>query len=151
MLISIKMSDIKVIQGEIFKDHRGVITSMNDLSFAGIERFYVIKQDDPTIARGWHGHQFEKKWFYCLKGSFKMAFVKIDNWEKPSKDLVPEVFYISDQKSEIICVPEGYANCLQSTSDEAQLLVFSGKTYPECLEDSWRYEVDYWGAWDTLL
>ena len=144
------MSDIKVIQGEFFEDHRGIITSMNHLSFEAIERFYVIKHDNTQVVRGWHAHQFEKKWFYCLKGAFKMAFVKIDNWEQPSKDLVPEVFHLSEDESKIICVTEGYANCLQALSDDAQLLVFSGKTYPECLSDSWRYEVNYWGEWNDL-
>ena len=141
------MSDIKVLQGEFFQDHRGIITSMNNLSFEEIERFYVIKHDNTQVVRGWHAHQFEKKWFYCLKGAFKMAFVKIDNWEQPSKDLVPEVFHLSEDESKIICVPEGYANCLQALTDDAQLLVFSGKTYPECLSDSWRYEANYWGKW----
>lgn len=144
------MSEIKVLEGEFFKDHRGIITSMNNLSFEGIERFYVIKHDTKDVIRGWHAHQFEKKWFYCLKGGFKMGFVKVDNWENPSHDLQPEVHYISEDKSEIICVPEGYANCLQATTDEAELLIFSGKTYPECLSDSWRYDVDYWGDWNNL-
>ena len=144
------MSDIKVLKGEFFKDHRGIITSINKLPFKDIERFYVIKHDNTQVIRGWHGHQFEKKWFYCLKGSFKMAFVKIDNWENPSKTLTPQVYYISDRESEILCIPEGYANCLQALSSEAQLLVFSGKTYPECLTDSWRYNVDYWGKWHLL-
>lgn len=144
------MNQIKVINGEFFKDHRGIITSINNLSFEGIERFYIIKHDSRDVIRGWHAHQFEKKWFYCLKGSFKIAFVKIDNWENPSRDLNPEVYHISDQKSEILCIPEGYANCLQAESEEAQLLVFSGKTYAQCISDSCRYEINYWGECKNL-
>lgn len=141
---------IQVIAGEFFEDKRGIITSVNDFLFEGIERFYVIKHDSSQVVRGWHGHQYERKWFYCLKGSFKMAFVKIDNWDNPGRELVPEVYRIDERKSEVICVPEGYANCLQALTEDAQLLVFSGKRYPECLSDSWRYDVDYWGKWDEL-
>lgn len=51
-----------------------------------------------------------KKWFYCIKDSLTGAFVKINNWENPSKDLRPEVFELSEKKSKIIYIPNGYAN-----------------------------------------
>ena len=84
------MSDIKVIDGEIFRDARGQISSLNSLEFEGIERCYFIHHPDISVVRGWHGHQFEKKWFYCVKGSFTLAFVKPDNWENPSTNLEAE-------------------------------------------------------------
>ena len=81
---------IKVIQGEIFKDHRGTIHSMNTFSFEGVERYYFIRNVDTGLVRGWHGHQFERKWFQCVAGSFTMAFVAPDDWEHPSKSLRSE-------------------------------------------------------------
>lgn len=140
------MAEIQVIAGEIFQDHRGVITSMNDFRFEGVERFYFIKQSDASIVRGWHAHQFEKKWFYCVKGSFNLAFVKIDDWDNPSKDLLPERFTLSDQKSETICLPEGYANCIKANEPDSILMVFSGKILSEALLDSWRYDKSMWGG-----
>lgn len=141
---------VELLEGEIYTDYRGRITSMNGLSFEGIERFYMIENKDVNLIRGWHGHQFEKKWFQCLKGSFTMAFVQINNWEAPSRKLKPEFYHISDRLSQIICVPEGYANCLRADEPGSLLLVFSGKRYPECLSDSWRYEPNYWFDWNDI-
>ncbi|MFR9523965.1 MAG: WxcM-like domain-containing protein [Rikenellaceae bacterium] len=141
------MSKIKVIQGEIFNDYRGRISSLNSFDFQGVERFYFIHHPDKTVVRGWHGHQFEKKWFYCVKGSFSLAFVEPDNWENPSADLVPEIFHIDQEDSKIICLPEGYANCIKANVDGSVLMVYSGKKLPEAYEDSWRYDNTMWVDW----
>ena len=141
------MSQIELIEGEIFNDHRGQISSMNNFKFGEVERYYFIHHADPTIIRGWHAHQFEKKWFQCVKGSFTLAFVKIDDWDKPSKDLTPEIFELSELKSEIICLPEGYANCIKAQEKDSILMVFSGKRIPEAYDDSWRYEANTWVDW----
>lgn len=140
------MSEIKVLQGGIFEDHRGKLVHLNDYDLKGANRYYIIKQADPTIIRGWHGHQFEGKWFQCLKGGFNLAFVKVDNWENPSPDLVSEKFHLTENKSELICLPEGYANCIRATEPDSLLLVFSGKRLPEAELDSWRWPVEMWGG-----
>lgn len=140
------MSEIKLIQGEIYQDGRGVISSLNAFDFEGVERFYFIRHPDKSVIRGWHGHQFEKKWFYCVKGSFSLAFVKPDNWDNPSLELVPEIFRLDESDSRIICLPEGYANCIKANADDSILLVLSGKKMPECLEDSWRWRPETWGG-----
>lgn len=144
------MAEIKVVEGEIFTDHRGVIQSANSLDFAEIRRSYTITNADTTVIRGWHGHQDEKKWFWCLRGGFKGAFVEIDNWEEPSRDLKPHFYDLKAERSQVICVPEGYANCFRATEPDSLLMVFSSKTYPECLSDSWRYEPNYWFDWNEI-
>lgn len=144
------MSEIKVVEGELFIDYRGEIMSVNNLDFAEIKRSYVITNTDTEIIRGWHGHQDEKKWFWCVKGSFKGAFVEVDNWKCPSKNLIPHFFELRADHSQVVCVPEGYANCLRATKPDSKLIVFSSKTYPECLSDSWRYEPNYWFDWDEI-
>ena len=141
------MIKIEVIEGEVFNDHRGQISSMNHFMFGEVERYYFIHHPDPAIIRGWHGHQFEKKWFQCIKGSFTLAFVKIDNWEHPSQDLKAEIFEISEAKSQVICLPEGYANCIKAQEQDSVLMVFSGKRVREAYEDSWRYDANNWVDW----
>ena len=141
------MSEIKVIQGEIFTDHRGQISSLNDFRFGEVQRVYFIHQADRQIVRGWHGHQYEKKWFYCVKGSFTLALVKPNDWENPSKDLPAEIFYITEKESKVVCVPEGYANCIKAGKDNSVLMIFSGKTLPEAYSDSWRYDSNLWIDW----
>ncbi len=144
------MSEIKLIQGEIFTDHRGQISSLNSFDFGGVERFYIIHHPDKSVIRGWHGHRFERKWFYCIKGSFTLAFIKPDNWETPSEDLEAEIFTLSAEDSKILCLPEGYANCIKANSDDSSLMVFSGKKLVDALEDSWRYDASMWVDWSEM-
>lgn len=143
------MSEISIIEGEIYIDSRGKISSLNNFLFEDICRLYFIKHDDTSIVRGWHAHQFEKKWFYCVQGSFTLAFVKIDNWETPSLTLEPQIYNLSDKKSQIICLPEGYANCLKASEPNSILLVFSDKEYQAALADSWRYDSSLWVDWSN--
>ncbi len=141
------MSEIKLLDGGIFTDHRGQISYANDLDMSEVARFYVIHHSDTSVIRAWHAHQHEKKWFYVVRGSFTGAFVKIDDWEHPSLDLKPEVFHLSAQKSQVLCVPEGYANGFQAEKPDSILLVFSSKILSEAVHDSWRYDPHWWMTW----
>lgn len=133
-----------VIEGEVFTDHRGVINSLNDFHLEGVRRIYFIHHPDASVVRGWHGHKHERKWFYCVKGDFEVAVVKIDNWENPSPDLRPELFSLSDRESRLVCVPAGYANCLKTSTPGSVMMVLSDVTVPECYDDSWRYPNTMW-------
>lgn len=144
------MSDIKVIEGEIFKDHRGQISSLNSFHFEDIRRAYIIHHPDESIVRGWHAHQNERKWFYCLKGDFSVALIKIDNWESPSKNLIPEIFHLSEERSRLVCVPAGYANCLKTYTPNSIMLVLSDKILEDALKDSWRYDSSMWVDWSKI-
>ena len=141
------MSDIKVLEGEIFRDERGQISSLNNFRFEGVERCYFIHHPDISVVRGWHAHQHEKKWFYCMKGAFTLALVKPDNWESPSPNLPAEIFQLNENHSQIVCVPEGYANCLKASIPGSIMLVFSSKILEEALKDSWRYHKNLWVDW----
>lgn len=142
------MPEIEIIQGGISVDCRGQISHVNSLDMSEIERFYIIHQNDTSVIRAWHAHQHEKKWFYAVKGSFTAAFVKIDHWEKPSLDLVPEIFHLSAEDSRVLCIPEGYANGIKAEEPDSVLMVFSNKILSEALNDSWRYDKDCWMNWD---
>lgn len=144
------MSEIKVIEGEIFQDTRGQISSLNNFFFEGVRRCYLIHHPDPAVIRGWHGHQYEKKWFYCVKGDFTLACVKIDDWEHPSPDLPAEIFKLTESDSRLVCVPEGYANCLKTETAGSVMLVFSGKILSEAVHDSWRYDKSMWVDWTCV-
>ena len=141
------MADVKIIDGEIFRDQRGQISSLNAFRFPGVERFYFIHHPDTSVIRGWHGHQHEKKWFYCVKGAFTIGLVEIDDWDNPSPELKAQKYHLTEQESRIICVPEGYANCIKASIPGSVLLVFSGKTLPEAYSDSWRYDNKLWITW----
>ena len=140
--------DVEEIDGEIFRDERGQISSLNAFRFSGVERFYFIHHPDTSVIRGWHGHQHERKWFYCVQGAFTIGLVKIDNWDNPSKDLKAKKYHLREESSKIICVPEGYANCIKASVSNSILLVFSGKILPDAYSDSWRYDKNLWINWD---
>jgi dTDP-4-dehydrorhamnose 3,5-epimerase-like enzyme len=141
------MSEINIIEGEIFVDERGKINSLNNFTFDDVQRIYFIHHPDKSIIRGWHGHKHEKKWFYCVKGEFVLGIIKPDNWENPDPDLKPEIFNLSEAHSKIICVPEGYTNSIKAITDNSTLLVLSAKKVPEAYADSWRYNKDLWIDW----
>ena len=144
------MSEIRVIEGAVFRDSRGEISHMNEFHFEDVRRWYFIHHPDTSVVRGWHGHQDEKKWFYCVKGEFKVACVKIDDWENPSADLPAEIFRLSEKDNLLVCVPKGYANCLKTDTPDSVMLVLSEKLLPEALHDSWRYDKSMWVDWSQI-
>lgn len=142
------MNNIQVIEGGISIDARGKIAYVNDLDITDAKRFYIIHHNDTETVRAWQAHQYERKWFYCLKGSFTTAFVRIDNWENPSTDLTAEIFILSDKESKVICIPEGFANGIKANEPNSILMVFSDKTLSEAVNDNWRYNKNMWMKWN---
>jgi dTDP-4-dehydrorhamnose 3,5-epimerase-like enzyme len=134
----------KIIQGGVFSDHRGSISYVNNFSFAAIERFYIISNSEENPVRAWQGHKLDSKNFYCLTGAFRIHFVKIDNWESPSKDLSIETVIVSASESKIIHIPAGYANAIQSLEKDSKLISFSTLPLANVSEDDVRYDSNYW-------
>lgn len=134
----------KIIQGGNFSDHRGTISYVNDFSFKNIERFYIISNSDENPIRAWQGHKLDAKNFYCINGSFKIHFVKIDNWDNPSKDLNIETIIVSASESKIVHIPPGYANAIESLETDSKLISFSTLPLANVGDDDVRYTLDYW-------
>lgn len=82
--------------------------------------------------------------FYCLRGSFKIHFIKIDNWENPSKNLVIETILVSELESKIVHIPAGYANAIESLESNSKLMSFSTLPLANVKDDDVRYPCDYW-------
>lgn len=134
----------KIIEGGKFSDHRGTISYVNDFSFEGIERFYIISNSVENPIRAWQGHKLDAKNFYCISGTFKIHFIKIDNWENPSKDLPIETIVVSASESKIVHIPAGYANAIESLESNSKLISFSTLPLTNVKEDDFRYSSDYW-------
>ena len=134
----------KIIQGGNFSDYRGTISYVNDFSFQDIERFYIISNSDENPIRAWQGHKLDAKNFYCLNGSFKIHFVKIDNWDNPSKDLNIETITLKAEESKIVHIPAGYANAIESLETNSKLISFSTLPLANVSDDDVRYNSDYW-------
>ena len=134
----------KIIQGGNFSDHRGTISYVNDFSFAAIDRFYIISNSDENPIRAWQGHKLDTKNFYCISGSFKIHFVKIDDWENPSKDLTIETIFVCASESKIVHIPDGYANAIQSLEVGSKLISFSTLPLDRTSEDDVRFDINMW-------
>ncbi|BFM42292.1 WxcM-like domain-containing protein [Flavobacterium sp. CFS9] len=134
----------KIIQGANFSDYRGIISYVNDFSFSDIARFYIISNTPENPIRAWQGHKLDAKNFYCLSGSFKIHFVKVDNWENPSKKLIVETILVSESDSKIVHIPPGYANAIESLEVNSKLISFSTLPLANVSEDDSRYPSDYW-------
>jgi dTDP-4-dehydrorhamnose 3,5-epimerase len=134
----------KIIQGGSFSDHRGTVSYVNDFSFKDIERFYIITNSEEHPLRAWQGHKLDAKNFYCLSGSFRIHYVKIDNWENPSKDVTIETVSLISSESKILHIPAGYANAIESLEPDSKLLSFSTLPLDHVKEDDVRFDAEYW-------
>ena len=140
------MAAVEIIEGEIFRDARGKIASLNNFGFELVRRVYFITHPDTSVIRGWHGHKLERKWFYCVYGSFTIGLVEIDDWRKPSPNLRPTWLNLNDQESRIVCIPAGWASWIKAEKADSTLMVMSEKTYDEAMasNDSYRFPQDMW-------
>ena len=131
-------------EGNIFEDYRGSVAFVNDFTFEGIERFYVITNSDENPVRAWQGHKLDCKNFYCVAGSFKIGFVAIDNWEKPSLELKVETVVLTASKSRVLHIPAGYANAIVALEKNSKLIAFSTIPLSKSREDDVRFAPTTW-------
>ena len=136
-----------ITKGGTFTDNRGTMRFVNAFDFPDVKRFYFIKHPDTTVVRAWQGHQFEKKYFYPIAGSFIVAWVKIDDFENPSEDLVPEVHLLSADNSELLMIPKGYANGIKALEPNSELMIFSDLGVEESVKEKIRFPSDKWLDW----
>ena len=139
-----------IIKGGSFTDERGTMRFANDFCFKDVKRFYFIKHLDTSVIRAWQGHQWEKKYFYPISGSFALAWVKIDDFNNPSENLIPEVHLLSAINSEILSVPKGYANGLKALEPNSELMIFSDMDLEESVNEKIRFPADKWLDWDHI-
>ena len=139
-----------IIKGGSFSDERGTMRFVNDFKFTDVKRFYLIKHPDATIIRAWQGHQLEKKYFFPISGSFVIAWVKIDNFENPSDNLIPEYHILSSESSEILSVPKGYANGLKALEPNSEIMIFSDMSLEDSVSENRRYPAEKWIDWEKI-
>ncbi|CAN1542752.1 dTDP-4-dehydrorhamnose 3,5-epimerase-related [Flavobacteriaceae bacterium] len=134
----------QLIKGGIHTDHRGEISFVNAMKFETIERFYIISNSAESPLRAWQGHKIDNKYFYCIQGVIRVHYVKIDNWESPSKDLKVESVTLSVSESNVLHIPEGYANAIESLETGSKLISFSTLQLDRTSEDDVRFDSGMW-------
>lgn len=135
----------KVIRGNHYTDHRGSLTFNNDFNALGIKRVYTIENKTLDFVRAWQGHRIEQRWFSAIVGSFKIKLIKIDHWEKPSKDLSIWEFTLSAENLDVLHISGGFATSIQALEEKSKLLLFADYQLGE-IQDEFRYPSDYFNA-----
>lgn len=132
-----------IIKGGSATDHRGQIRFVNDFDMSKVKRFYIIKNADTELVRGWRAHRIEQRWFYVLTGSFELHVIKIDNWESPSRDLPIERIILKSDKLEVIHLPEGYGTAFKALVPDSELLVFADHGVDHAKDDDYVWPLEY--------
>jgi dTDP-4-dehydrorhamnose 3,5-epimerase len=134
---------INFIQGGIAKDHRGQIRFVNDFDMSLVKRFYIIKNTDPDLVRGWRAHRMEQRWFYVLSGKFAVDVVAIDNWDSASADLPVEKIILDSAENRVLHLSAGYGTAFQALEADSELLVFADYGIENAPNDDYTYSLDY--------
>ena len=135
-----------IIQGDSHEDKRGKISFFNTLDMSKIKRMYQIEPANEGIIRAWQGHKVEKKWFYCLQGSFIINLVKVTDFKHPETYATIRQNIIMASTPTVLYVEGGYASGIKSTTPNSKLLVFSDLSVEASKNDDYRFDVDFWSA-----
>jgi dTDP-4-dehydrorhamnose 3,5-epimerase len=135
--------------GDLAVDDRGEVGFVNEFDFAGVKRFYTVKNHGALFVRAWHAHRREAKYVTVVEGAAIVGAVRIDNWEKPSRDLPAERFVLSAHKPAVLYIPPGYANGFMSLTQDLKLMFFSTASLEESRGDDFRYDSRYWDVWQV--
>lgn len=141
-------NDVKVNEIEKYSDERGDIFFSNQTSLTNFSRFYFIKHKNTSIIRAWQGHKYESKIFIPIKGVFLLAWVKIDNFEFPSKELKAETIILSSKNYKSVYIPPGYANGLKALEKNSIIQVFSEFDNEKSVEEKIRFPKENWLNWN---
>lgn len=131
------------IVGGIAKDHRGQIRFVNDFDMSAVKRFYIIKNADTELVRGWRAHRTEQRWFYVLSGSFTVDIVKIDDWTMADPQLPVERLLLKADEMQVLHVPVGYGTAFRAVEADSELLVYADFNVEHAKTDDYTYPVDY--------
>ena len=140
----------KMIAGGLGIDDRGEVGFVNEFDFAGVRRFYTVRNHCRGFVRAWHAHRHEAKYVTVTAGAALVAAVRVDDWDAPSPALIPGRWVLSAVKPSVLYIPAGYANGFMSLTDDARLMFFSTSTLEESSGDDIRYDARLWDVWDVV-
>tara|TARA_B100001248_G_C27327192_1_gene429603 strand:+ start:448 stop:891 length:444 start_codon:yes stop_codon:yes gene_type:complete len=137
-----------LIDGGNAIDDRGCLSFVNNISDLHIKRFYIVENHQEKFVRAWHAHKQECKFVYVVSGEAKIAAVKVDNWENPSKDLEILSFVLSEKKPNLLYIPSGFANGSMSLVKNTKIMYFSTSLLSDSQNDDFRFNANHWDCWD---
>lgn len=144
------MTEVRLIEGNLFTDDRGQLSCVNDFNFGGVKRFYMVSNHRAGFVRAWHAHRREAKYVTVVQGTAVVGAVKIDDWDNPSKDADVHRYVLSCSKPSVLYIPKGYANGFMSLTADTKVMFFSLSGLEESRGDDVRYDARYWDIWDVV-
>lgn len=133
-----------LIKGGFFEDLRGRLDFVNDFDLTQIKRFYFTSNKAIKKFRGWQGHKIESKWFFCVQGKFEVEIIKIDNWDKPSKNLIIKKYILDSNNPQVLFIPNGYVNGFSALVEKSKLMILSNYKLLENPNDEIRFKKNKW-------
>ncbi|MBI4433260.1 dTDP-4-dehydrorhamnose 3,5-epimerase family protein [Candidatus Uhrbacteria bacterium] len=139
-----------LLEGGLAVDDRGEVGFVNDFTFAGVKRFYILQNHRQGFIRAWHAHRYEAKYALVVTGAALLGAVKIvGDWDAPSKDVPVYRRVCSAKKPAVLYIPPGYANGAMSLTEDAKIMYLSTASMEETKNDDVRYESRYWDIWNV--
>lgn len=133
-----------LIPGGIFTDHRGAIHHINDFRVEDFCRCYMIGHADTVTLRAWQGHLAETKAFYVVKGSFAVNAVHPGDFDNPDPLARVFAYRLSESVSQVLIIPEGYANGMKALEPGSRMMLFSNMKLADSDHDIIRYPAHFW-------
>jgi len=131
----------KLIRGTRHTDNRGDLDSFNSLDLSEVVRMYRIKPANTQSVRAWQGHLKEKKWFYCLSGSFVVNLLPLSEFTGDTIGNTLQLYTLQADLQEILNIPGGYVNGFRALEPDSELLVFSDMTLEDSRLDDYRFDL----------
>ena len=143
-------NDIFLIKGGVYIDIRGRLRFVNDFNMDGIKRFYCITPSNEKPVRAWQGHEKEKKYFYCMKGAFKIIILPLKQCQNNIANPEIKMFELTEENSDILVVQKGFVNGFKALKPKSELLVFSDLSVDESKNDDYRFNEKRWIDWNKI-
>lgn len=137
----------RLIEGGLAVDDRGSVGFVNGFDFDGVKRFYLVANHRRGFVRAWHAHRREAKYVTAVVGAAIVAAVRIDDWDRPSRESEVHRFVLAAERPSVLYIPPGYANGFMSLTADARLAFFSTATVDESRGDDIRFDARYWDVW----
>ena len=135
------MNDVKILNGGISVDDRGVVRFVNEFNFDKVKRFYQVENHRRGFIRAWHGHKKEGKYVFVVSGSALIGVVNMEN-EEITK------YVLSDKTPKILWIPPGNFNGFKSLEENTKIMFFSTSSIEDSLGDDIREEYNKWDIWE---
>ena len=141
------MSGPRLIRGGLAVDDRGEVRFVNDFDCEGVKRFYLVSNHEASFIRAWHAHRREAKYVLVVQGAAIVGAVRIDDWDKPSKEVHVDRFVLSASQPSVLYIPGGFANGFKTLVPGTKVLFLSTSTLEESRGDDVRFDPRYWDIW----